>query len=56
MNCPLLHVIPIDDLRDHEPNLDCWCQPYVDEEDEDYIIHNSLDGREDFELGIRKTS
>lgn len=56
MTVEFLHVIPIADLRDHEPDLDCWCQPYVYEEDEDYIIHNSLDGREDFQYGIRKPS
>lgn len=56
MNIELFHVVPIADLRDHELSLDCWCKPYVDEEEESLIIHNALDGREDFELGIRKPS
>jgi hypothetical protein len=50
------HVVPVADTCEHIISLDCWCQPYVDEEEEDVIIHNALDGREDFELGIRKTS
>ena len=48
------HVLPIDDLREHEETATCWCQPRVETHDletgEDYteplIIHNSLDGRE----------
>lgn len=50
------HVVPIADTCEHIISLDCWCQPYVDEEEESVIIHNALDNREDFELGIRKTS
>ena len=48
------HVIPINDLRDHETcGMDCWCNPDYDEED-NLLIHNSLDGREAYETGQRK--
>lgn len=49
------HVIPADDLREHEPSGQCWCNP--SEEDEcgaTVYVHNSLDGREDYESGVRK--
>ena len=50
------HVFPINDLRDHsiENGADCWCKPYEDEEG--VIIHNSMDGREDYETGKRLLS
>ena len=43
-----VHVWPIDDLIDHDLDLDgagCPCGPRV-EEDGDVVIHHSLDGRE----------
>lgn len=49
------HIIPIDDLFDHELMPTCWCQPEIDKVD--FIaIHNSADQREAFERGERKTS
>lgn len=45
------HVYPIDDLRDHVIEKDCWCRP---EDVEGTIVHNSMDGREDYETGKRK--
>jgi hypothetical protein len=42
------HVVPIDDLRQHDVRYDCWCKPTDDGE---VFIHNSLDGREFFEVG-----
>lgn len=49
------HVVPIDDLRDHEPDKACWCRPTLnEEEDGDVYIHHSLDGRELYETGERK--
>lgn len=44
-----VHVIPIDDLREHKENEDgsCWCNPRIEEEENGLvIIHNPLDGRE----------
>jgi len=44
------HVTPRRDLRVHDAE-NCWCQP----EDDGYlIVHNSADGREDYESGKRK--
>jgi len=50
------HVVPINDLREHETedNLDCWCRPGTDAEDETIAVHNSLDGRELIERGERR--
>lgn len=45
------HVIPMADLRPHDPDGACWCHP---EEDDDYPglwKHNALDGREAYENG-----
>lgn len=50
------HVVPMNDLRDHEPSKSCWCRPtLLDEEtDGDVYIHHSMDGRELYETGERK--
>lgn len=45
------HVIPMGDLRDHEPSCDCWCRPAADTECEWVFVHNALDGREKYESG-----
>lgn len=47
-----VHVLPVNDLRDHEETLDCWCRP---REDDGVITHNSMDRREEYEQG-RKMS
>jgi len=49
------HIIPMDDLRDHCLDCECWCCPGLDEEHW-VATHNSADGREDFESGLRKPS
>lgn len=46
------HVYPLRDLQVHIYDRDCWCSPRVEDvEDssEKIVIHNSADGREDFE-------
>ena len=47
---PDLHVLPINDLREHEETRDCWCHPAVTgepyEETDVIVTHNSADGRE----------
>lgn len=46
-----VHVLPINDLRDHDENgAGCWCRPRVED---GVIIHNSMDGRELIERGER---
>jgi hypothetical protein len=50
-----LHVVPCNDLRDHvvDDEGSCWCEPAYDEEDNLYV-HNSADGREQYEHGLRQ--
>lgn len=50
-----MHVVPVEDLREHEPHDECWCSPRV-EEDGGVIIHAAMDMREKFERGERKPS
>ena len=45
------HVIPVDDLREHEPFVSCWCRPVPDIEEETILLHNALDRRELYETG-----
>ena len=49
------HVVPINDLKEHQLIAECWCNPTLDDE---YMIatHNSADNREAFERGERKES
>lgn len=53
---PAVHVLPIDDLIEHEDEgLDCVCGPELElvvADDGTFgslVIHNSLDGREEDE-------
>lgn len=47
-----VHVVPTNDLREHEPDHRCWCRPDIK-----YVgvgvmvVHNSADGREAYEQG-----
>lgn len=47
-----LHVIPLNDYREHTSNRHCWCNPIMDEEDNNLFVHNSMDRRELYEEGI----
>lgn len=48
-----VHVYPLNDFRDHETEgTTCWCKPEIDEET---VVHNSMDRREEYENG-RKMS
>ena len=47
------HVVPVGDLREHDIVEPCWCHPTLDEE-YNIWVHNSMDGREDYEAGRRK--
>lgn len=49
----MIHIMPVDDLREHEKSLLCWCEPRIEEYDtngapliESMAVHNSADGRE----------
>lgn len=49
-----IHVLPIDDLRDHEDE-DCWCHPTRDAEESTVLVtHNAMDRRELYETGELK--
>lgn len=50
------HVVPVDDLREHELAPSCWCTPLRDAIAPKVISHNALDQREKFETGERKPS
>ena len=49
------HVLPLNDLRDHEASKTCWCKPTQDEDESLVWIHHSMDRREEYENG-RKPS
>ena len=45
----MIHVVPINDLREHDTECACWCNPTV--VDEAVVVHNSMDERETYEKG-----
>lgn len=47
----VIHVMPQNDLREHTCSIDCWCDPTPDEENNQVIVHHSLDRRESYEEG-----
>lgn len=49
-----VHVVPANDMREHEPSSKCWCSPEITEFGS--IVHASMDEREKFETGERKPS
>ena len=44
----LANPLPVNDEVEHVESRDCWCKPRI-EESEQVVVHNSFDGREDFE-------
>lgn len=52
----ITHVIPLNDIREHDADIDCWCRPQQDDDTSTLYVHNSADGREDFEEGRRLPS
>lgn len=53
-NTLMTHVVPVNDLREHQITRYCWCSPFRDCTYSVYI-HNSMDKREEYEQG-RKSS
>lgn len=46
MSIPI-HVLPINDIEEHQESTTCHCHPAIQEESGTMIIvHNSFDGRE----------
>jgi len=50
----IIHVVPVDDLREHDSRVTCWCCPTEDDEMPGLWIHHSLDQRERYETGEMK--
>ena len=51
-----VHVVPIDDVAEHENSMNCWCGPVRDDEVPAVVVHNSGDGRELYESGERRVN
>ena len=51
-----LHVVPQNDLREHDATRHCWCRPTEDDETPGLFVHHSMDGREAFETDERQAS
>ena len=42
----MIHILPVNDLEEHEKTTTCKCKPRVEfENGEMIVIHNSFDGR-----------
>jgi hypothetical protein len=53
MAAEAIHVVPLNDTRDHITSQDCWCDPDLDVFG-DVFVHNSADDREAYETGKRR--
>ena len=47
----IYHVLPINDIEEHEESSTCKCEPRAEKQENGniIIIHNSFDGREGVE-------
>lgn len=45
------HILPVDDVRDHEESVDCPCEPEIQfmENGDLLVVHNAFDKREEQE-------
>jgi hypothetical protein len=50
------HVFPLNDLNDHMLSMKCWCCPDEDPLCPGVWVHNSADGREEYEYGTKLRS
>jgi hypothetical protein len=37
-----VHTMPINDIKEHEESLLCWCNPRIDRTQPNHIIHNAF--------------
>jgi hypothetical protein len=51
MTTEAIHVVPVNDLRDHYASIDCWCKPTEDAEWPNVWVHHAMDKREEYEQG-----
>lgn len=56
MSLDIIHVVPVDDLREHDSRSTCWCNPTEDDETPGLFVHHSMDQREKYETGERLAS
>jgi hypothetical protein len=49
------HVMPIGDLRPHEPSMRCFCKPVWDCIGGNVGVHNAMDKREQYERQRKPT-
>lgn len=46
-----IHVVPINDTKEHDESMACHCRPEIQPQEGNYVIvHNAFDGREWKEL------
>ena len=50
-NPDLIHVVPLNDLREHVARIDCWCRPTPEDDEPRVILHHALDQRKKYESG-----
>jgi len=46
-----IHVVPLNDLREHDTSLTCWCHPTPEDDESRVVLHHSMDERESYEQG-----
>lgn len=46
-----VHVMPVNDLREHQESPECWCKPTPDDVEPSLYVHHSMDQREQYEQG-----
>jgi hypothetical protein len=46
-----IHVVPFNDLREHDTSLTCWCHPTPEDDEPRVVLHHSMDERESYEQG-----
>lgn len=49
----ITHIVPVEDVREHETEPTCWCRPDWEAEGCMYV-HHAMDEREAYERGERK--
>ena len=44
----MIHILPVNDLKEHEELTTCKCKPRIEilDDGEIMVVHNSYDGRE----------
>jgi hypothetical protein len=54
MGAETIHIMPLNDVVEHQPSIDCPCEVMRDIEVPRLIIHTAFDGRDvDSDVGAR---